>query len=272
MTRARRGLAATSVAAALILWPGVPAQASVWTATQVDGVPNTFYWAAIVGVTDYWGSTADATGSARDAAALRDHLLSLGWRSDHIYMVTSLSATRDGILRAIRWLASKTNGRSLAVFHYAGHEKPFRTTADGDSEARDVAIWASDNRYILDGELGRELAAVRAYRMWIHISACRAGGFSDAGTSAVNRVITYSSPEGELSYVDAGINHSWFGYYTIVQGMRNRAGDANADGRVSVEEAFWYARTRVTAKTGGLQHPVMSDRWPGDFHLKPPPS
>ncbi len=261
---------AVALTAFAVRAPSAPAATSVWTASQVDGYPNTFYWAVIVGITDYAGVTPNATGSAEDAYALRDHLLSLGWRSDHIYVVTNLSATRDGILKAISWLAYKTNNRSLAIFHYSGHEKPFATTADGDSEARDVALWGADNRYILDGELGREMARVRAYRMWINLSVCRAGGFSDYGMSAPNRVITYSSPESELSYADGGLRHSISSYFMIVQGMRNKVADKNRDGLVSVEEAFWYSRGPVIDRTGNKQHPVMIDRWWGDFGIKPP--
>lgn len=258
------------LAAALLAPQPSRAAGSVWTATQVDGSPATFYWAVIVGVTDYAGTTKDAAGSAADAYAMRDHLLSLGWQSDHIYVVSNLSATRDGILKAIRWLASKTNGRSLAIFHYSGHEKPFRTTADGDSESQDVSIWASDNRYILDGELGRELARVRAYKMWIDISACRSQGFGDWGMSAPNRVITYSSAASELSWADPALGYSLFSFFSIVRGMRAKAADLNRDGRVSVEEAFWYSRKPVMEATRGTQHPIIVDRFSGDFHIAPP--
>ncbi|HEX9695625.1 MAG TPA: caspase family protein [Actinomycetota bacterium] len=258
------------IAAPLVASPAAAATGSVWDARQIDGVPNSFYWAVIVGVTDYAGSTGDSFGSAQDAWALRDYLLSLGWRPDHIYMVTSLSASRYQILRAIGWLASKSNSRSLAVFHYSGHEKPFRTWADGDGETQDVAIWASDNRYILDGELGRELGRVNAYRMWIHISACRAAGFSDPGMSKPNRVITWASAPFELAFVTPALGHTWFGYFTIVDGMRNKRADANRDGKVSVEEAFWYSRGPVMSYTQGRQHPWMSDRWSGEFTLAPP--
>lgn len=264
----------TIVVAALLAasLTGSPAKASgsVWDARQTDGVPSSFYWAVIVGITDYAGSTSDAYGASADGWALRRHLLSLGWRSDHIYMVSNLSATRDQILRAIRWLADKTDRRSLAVFHYSGHERPFRTTADGDAEAQDVAIQAADNRYILDGELGRELGLVDSYRMWIHISTCRAAGFSDPGMSKPNRVITWASAPTELGYASQSLNHSWFGYYLIVQGMQNKVADTNRDGRVSVEEAFWYSRGPVVRWTGGKQHPWIADRWAGEFTLSPP--
>lgn len=267
----KRAIGAALIASALFaVLPAAPATASVWSARQIDGQPATFYWAVIVGATDYAGSTPNAPGSAEDAWSLRDHLLSLGWRSDHIYTVTNLGMTRDNILKAIRWMASKTNGRSLAIFHYSGHEKPTRTTADGDNETQDVQLWAADNRYIPDGELARELSRVRSYRSWFHISACRAAGFSDSGMFAGGRVVTWSSTQSELSWGDASLKASVFNHFMINQGMRKRLADANRDGNVTVEEAFWYSRRPVMDRTSNRQHPIMDDRWPGDFSLKPP--
>lgn len=265
-------IAAATALAALALLAGQTTQAGSAhdNARQIDGQPATFYWAVLIGVSDYAGNTDDLKGSARDAYALRDHLLSLGWRSDHIYVATDSSATRDGILKAIRWLASKTNNRSAAVFHFSGHEWPTRTTADGDNETRDVAIRAHDNRLIVDGELGRELGKVNANRFWIDLSLCRAGGFQDAGMIKPGRVLTYSSPESELSYEDPNVGHSVFSYYSIVQGMRDGHADRNGDGTISVEEAFQFSRTPVIDRTGGRQHPLMIDKLGGDFSITPP--
>lgn len=244
-----------------------PAQAS---ARQVEGDPASFSWALIVGINQYARPTQDTAGSRPDARVLRDHLRSLGWRSDHILLLADRDATAHGIVRAIRWLASRTDARSTVVFHYSGHERPHPGDADRDGEGRDVALWASDNRLVVDGRLGAELGRVRAARMWIHIAACRAGGFDDPGMSRPGRLITYSSPERELSYEDRLLRHSVFGYYTIVEAMAHGRGDANRDGTVTVEEAFAYARPLVVDHTGGRQHPLKVDRLPGQFSLRVP--
>jgi len=268
----RSWLAAAVALSSLALLTGGPTRAGSAhdNARQVDGQPSTFYWAVLIGISDYAGATEDLAGSANDARAMRDHLLSLGWRSDHIYVVTDKSATRDGILKAIRWLASKANNRSAAIFHFSGHEWPMRTTADGDNEARDVAIRTHENKFIIDGDLGREMNKVNAHRFWIDMSLCRAGGFSDAGMIKPGRVLTYSSPESELSYEDPGVGHSVFSYYSIVQGMRSGHADKNGDGQVSVEEAFWYSRMPVINRTDGRQHPEIVDKLSGDFSITPP--
>jgi hypothetical protein len=225
-----------------------PAQAQA-TADPTDPAGN--YWALLIGINHYSAPTEDNVGSRPDAQTLRSYLLSLGWRDDHILLLTDTDATANRIVQAIRWLASKTDDSSVVVFHYSGHERPFSNDPDHDGERRDVALWASDNKLILDGTLGRELGKVRASRMWLHFAACRAGGFSDPVTVKDGRVATYSSPETELSYEDKNLRHSVFGYYVIAQGLRRGAGDLNHDGVVTVQEAFRFARPHVTRYTGG---------------------
>ena len=241
-----------------------PAQAQ---ASADPGDPAGSHWALLIGINHYSAPTEDNVGSRPDAEALRSYLLSLGWRDDHILLLTDTAATASRIIQAIRWLASKTDESSVVVFHYSGHERPFSNDPDRDGERRDVALWASDNNLIIDGTLGRELGKVRASRMWLHFAACRAGGFSDPVTVKVGRVATYSSPESELSYEDKGLRHSVFGYYVIAQGMRRGAGDRNRDGVVTVQEAFAFARPHTTRYTDGRQHPMMIDRSDGAFVL-----
>ena len=244
-----------------------PAQA----AASVDpAVPATNYWALLIGINDYAGSTRDNVGSYQDARDLRKHLLALGWHSDHITLIANRDATATRILQGIRWLASKTNSSSVVVFHYSGHEKPLKTSSDGDNESRDVALWVADNKLIVDGKLGSEMSKVAAAKMWIDLAVCRAGGFSDAGMVKPGRVLTFSSPESELSYEDPGLHHSVFGWYVIMEGMRQGLGDSNGDGIVSVEEAYTYARPYVVDRTSGRQHPKITDKLSGELNLVPP--
>jgi len=183
-------------------------------ATVNPADPATNYWALLIGINDYAGSTKDNVGSYQDARELRKYLLGRHWHSDHIVLLANRQATASMIIQSIRWLASKTNGSSVVVFNYSGHEKPFRTTADGDNEARDIGLWASDNRFILDGDLSREMNKVRASRMWINFAVCRAQGFNDKGMIKSGRVVTFSSVEKELSYEDP------YAHFTVAGGAK----------------------------------------------------
>lgn len=244
-----------------------PAQAN---ASVDPAIPATNYWALLIGINDYAGSTRDNVGSYQDARDLRKYLLSLGWRSDHIVLIANRDATATRIIQGIRWLASKTDPSSVVVFHYSGHEKPVKTSSDGDNESRDVALWVADNKLIVDGVLGREMGKVAASKMWIDLAVCRAGGFSDAGMVKSGRILTFSSPESELSYEDPGLRHSVFGWYVIMEAMTQKLGDSNGDGIVTVEEAYKYARPYVVERTGGRQHPKVTDKLSGQLDLTPP--
>lgn len=241
-----------------------PAQ---WNATSGGGTTN--HWALVIGITEYAGSTRDTLGGKRDAQQIRAELLELGWRSDHILMLTNANATKEMILGGLAWLRTKAEPGSTVVFAYSGHEMPFRTSADGDNETRDVALHAHDNRYILDGDLARTLGAVTSSAMWIHFATCRAAGFNDPGLVKAGRVATFSSPESELSYEDPDVNLSVFGRYTVHEAMRAGLGDRNDDGRVTVEEAFAFGRPRVERRTADRQHPLIIDRLTGGLTLRP---
>ena len=233
--------------------------------------PATKYWALLIGLNDYAGRTEDNVGSRQDAESMQTMLLKLGWRQDHIMLIRDRDGTASHIIDGIRWLASKTNSSSTAVFHYSGHENWTRTTADGDNESRDVEIWAADNRNIIDGTLGKEFNRIGAGRMWIDFATCRAAGFNDAGMIKSGRILTYSSPESEYSYEDPRLHHSVFSWFLVNQGMYGKKGDKNHDGTVTVEEAFAYARPNVVSYTSSHQHPVMVDKLSGSMNLRVPP-
>jgi caspase domain-containing protein len=230
--------------------------------------PKTKRWAFIIGINDYASPTGDLVGSHYDATELRAALLNLGWRWDHIVLLLDRAATAQHIIDGLRWLELKATTSSTVVFHYSGHEKYTRTTADGDNETRDVELWGADNHYILDGVLGREMNRVHAYRMWIDISTCRAAGFNDYGMVKTGRVLTFSSTASEYSFDVPSLRNSAFGYYMIDLAIRNKAGDMNHDGRVSVEEAYQWSKPYVWRQTGYQQHPVIIDKAGGYIYLK----
>jgi hypothetical protein len=106
--------------------------------------------------------------------------------------------------------------------------------------------------------------------MWINLAVCRAGGFNDSGMVKTGRVVTFSSPETELSYEDPSVHHSVMGWYLIVEGMISGRADSNHDHVVTVEEAFGYARPRIQDRTRGAQDPFIKDSLSGSLSLIPP--
>jgi len=259
--------AAATVAGSSSAWINkyYPKQAQ---ATQTSSDPASSYWALLIGINDYSGSTGSNVGSRQDAESLGQYLVKLGWRSDHIFLLRDLNATASHIIDSMRWLASKTTSTSTVVFHYAGHENwSPSSTEDG---GKNVAFWAADNRLIYEKTVGSELGRVRASHMWIDLATCRAAGFDEPGMVKSGRVLTFSSTKAEFSYEDPSLHHSVFGWYMIVQAMAGRHADANHDGKVTVEEAFAYSKNRVASYTGNVQHPVIVDKAGGRMALTIP--
>ena len=230
---------------------------------------STRKWALLIGINDYVAPTADNIGARQDAQSIETTLVHLGWRTDHIILLTDLNATAQHIIDGIRWLAYKTRSNSTVVFHYSGHEnyRWVSSGSDSDRDTRDVMIWAANNRYITDDTLGYELNHVVAYHMWIDISTCRASGFDDYGMIKPGRILTYSSTVNELSYEDPYSHHSVFTWWEVILGMYDKKADTNHDGKVTVEEAFWWSKPHVTYYTSSRQHPVIVDRVTGNMYL-----
>jgi hypothetical protein len=248
-------------------------------AIQDPADPATLRWAVLIGINEHAGTTRDNLGSRQDAEALAAHLRGLGWRDDHVLLLTDAMATRENVIEAIRWLERKTDATSVSVFHYTGHTKQWPGwDVDGDGERTDEALWPSDNRHISDGEWAALMAPI-AGRMWINIGACEAAGYLDPGVAGPNRIVTFSSAEDEKSYEDPGAGHSVWGYELVINGLRRTHGDTNGDGAVTVEEAVNFAIPRAASRTQnqryGPQTGGVDDRVEGDFRLdvpQPPPA
>ena len=242
-----------------------PAQAK---ATQTNSIASTKRWALIIGINNYASPTVDNVGSRQDAESLDFYLLKKrGWRADHVILMRDSDATAQHIIDGIRWLRAKTNGYSFVIFHYAGHENHTRTLADGDNESMDVEIWAANNRYILDGTLGREMGYVRAYQMWIDITTCRAAGFTDPGMIKAGRILTFSSYQSQFSFENPSWHHTVFGWYLINDGLIDKFADLNHDGKVSVQEAFYWSKPYVINFSKKQQTPYIVNKLTTNFYL-----
>lgn len=249
-----------------------PAQAA---AVQDPADPATTRWALLIGINEHLGRVADNVGSRQDAEDLRHHLLDLGWRDDHILLLTDRQATRANIVDGLRWLADKTDPTSTAVFHYSGHSKKwYGQDVDGDGEITDEGLWPTDDRFIVDSELVSLLAPVDAASMWISFASCNAAGFADHGLARPGRVLTFSSGEPQKSYEHPAWGNSVWGFWMIEEGMRHRLADADRDGRASVEEAWAWARPHASSTTSrqryGPQDAVIVDDHDGELHLGVP--
>lgn len=244
------------------------------TAMQEADDPATTRWAVLIGINEHDGRVRDNIGSRQDAEDLHRLLLERGWRSDHLLLLTDRAATGDNIEQALRWLARKTDDRSVSVVHYSGHSKKWRGDVDADGEYLDEGLWPHDHAFITDRRFAALLDGVGG-RLWVNLAACESAGLADPGLARSGRILTMSSREDEKSYEDPSVGNSVWGWYLIDEALSTRWADANDDGDVTVQEAFEFAAPRSTKRTSrqrlGPQHPVIDDRVGEPFSLAIPP-
>jgi hypothetical protein len=209
-------------------------------------------FALIIGIDHFQGATRPNMGAVGDAEDVRDLLLRSGWRSENVRVLTDSGATAGAIQDGLSWLASKSNDNSFSVFHYSGHVKQ-----SGSTEY----LWPHDNSFIADTDVASSLRAVKGY-LWADFSGCEAAGF-DEGLSGPKRLVTAASQSNEKGYeLPAELRNSVFTNLLVDKALMRKAGDANRDGKVSIQEAFRHAAAHAPELTAdesqGPQHPYLA--------------
>jgi hypothetical protein len=170
-------------------------------------------------------------------------------------------AARRAIIRMNERLRSEPSEGSMLVVYYSGH-------ADA------TALHLGQSRFAID-ELEALVRGSAAQTRVLVVDACRSGTLTrvkgavaapqvdirvrraDASEGAV--FLTSSAANEDAQESDA-IRGSFFTHY-LVSGLRGAA-DADADGRVTLAEAYGYAyRATLRASStslGGLQHPTFA--------------
>lgn len=209
-------------------------------------------WALLVGVTNYRSPVKDTVAGAQDVAVVRDTLLRNGWRADRIRVLTDGAATGRALQNGLSWLINNSSGSTFSLFHYSGHVKQ----RNGQEY-----LWPVDNAFYSDTSLAIAMKAVRG-TSWTNIAGCEAAGFND-GLSSTKRLFTGSSGVTEKSYEYPQWRMSVWTGVLWDQGLRDRNGDINRDGKVTVQEAFRWGAPRAATITKnqrpyGPQHPEIA--------------
>jgi len=206
-----------------------------------------------------------------DARHFSDVLLELG-RHDKEGVRLLLHPTSAGISSAIAEIAkaAKANAargeQSLFVFYYSGHAKANALTPGGE----ELQLAA----------LREQLAAVPSTLTIVVLDACQSGAFartkgsepaadftynSVARLNASGLVVMASSTSQELSQESDELSGSYFTHH-LVTALRGAA-DTDADGRVTLDEAYRYAYRRTLAATArtrvGEQHVTLENNLAG---------
>jgi hypothetical protein len=217
------------------------------------------------------GSNAPGPGqqelryAERDAAAMTAVLRDVGGYPG-ANVVTALRPDRAALLAAVASLRERLQqetargAQAQLLFYYSGHAR-----ADAITLGREEVALA---------ELREQILALPSTLTIVVIDACQSGAFSrikgaapttDFSFNSVARLNTAglavmaSSSATELSQESDQLASSYFTHHLLLA-LRG-AGDANGDGKVSLDEAYRYTYNRTLAGTAatavGAQHATL---------------
>lgn len=216
-------------------------------------------FALVVGVEKYLG-LPDASFARRDAEAVRDHLLALGYPQRNVVLLTDSQATKTNWTKYLEaWLPENVSERSTVFVYYSGHGAPdaasgqaYLVPVEGDPQYLAVSAFPLEQVY-------RALAALKAKRVVVALDSC----FSGAGGRSVlakgtrplvakvdtgpldprgRLVALTASASDEISGTIDAQGHGAFTYY-LLKGLNGAA--AGKDGAVTVQGLYDYLKPKV---------------------------
>lgn len=255
-------------------------------------------WAAVIGINEYSPPNPHGKGgptnSARDFFDILVNYMS--FPEDNVHLLTDDvgsngdDVTREIIMAELTWLQNLASNDDIVVFYIAGHGAQ---APDGVE-----SIVPHDGRYITDFEFAGEINKIKSQKMTIILDISFSGGFVTDGQTQGQGVrgfveswtdLAEGTPNGRIILTacaenvgpwlppvlgsrplrDAKENLFWspetgFRYemvfsHHLVKGFKGEA-DSNKDSKVTVEEAFDFARGLARFD---LQTPLMYDGYPG---------
>lgn len=235
--------------------------------------PDNF--ALVIGIEKY-SALPDAEFAARDAEAVRNHLIALGYPSRNVIYLTGQNATRVGMQKYLdEWLPRNVKQSSTVFFYYSGHGAPDTKTGEAY-----IVPWDGDPKFLETTayplkQLYAALNKIPAKEVIVALDSCfsGAGGRSvlargarplvittDTGIFPIgNRMILFGAASGDeitSSLEDKG--HGMFTYY-FLKGLSGAA--KNSSGAVTSKGLYDYLKPQVqdeARRQNREQTPVLS--------------
>lgn len=223
---------------------------------KIKEIPDNF--AVVIGIEKY-SALPDAEFAARDAEAVRNHLIALGYPKRNVIFLTGQNATRVGMQKYLdEWLPRNVKPGSTVFFYYSGHGAPDTKTGeaylvpwDGDAKFLESTAYPLKQLY---GALNK----LPAKEVIVALDSCfsGAGGRSvlakgarplvittDTGIFPTGKMILFGAASGDeitSSLEDQG--HGMFTYY-FLKGLSGAA--KNNSGAVTVKGLYDYLKPMV---------------------------
>lgn len=215
-------------------------------------------FAVVVGISDYEGTLADLRYSDNDASLFYNHLkkaLPNEMAAGKSVLLLNQNATRRNIINAMQQVFSQSSENDFIIFYFSGHGSPgYFCPTDYTHQQLEHEIVKN---YFKN--------AKARYRLCI-ADACFSGSIgsenqnnSVSGSTQQLRdariAVIISSKPNQYSQETTQLQQGLFSYY-LIQGLKGKA-DLNNDSYITMGELFLYTKSAVTAKSGGVQIPVV---------------
>lgn len=249
-------------------------------------------WAAVIGVSEYsHDSIPDLAYATADARAFTEYLREdLGVPDDHVFELLDGDVT-DRSMRAVlgETIRDRAGPEDMVIIYYAGHGAPESDPNDPDGDGAEKYLVPSDahpdqlfSTAFSMSNVAQIFARLPAGRILFIADACysgAAGGGRTFGTGISSRisdnflrrlggsgrVILTAAMGNQLSYERSDLGHGVFTYH-LLEGLRGPA-DRNADGTITVTEAYDYVSEKVAEETRNKQVPMMRGELGGRIPL-----
>ena len=211
-------------------------------------------FALVVGVEKYQ-TLPPAEFAERDAAAVKEHLLALGYPERNIIYLTGPNASRTGIEKYVEtWLPLNVKEDSRVFVYFSGHGAP-----DAVTNQAYLVPWDGDAKFLKNTgypvkKLYEKLGGLKAKQIVLAIDACFSGegGRSvlakgarplvtkvDVGMAEQSKLVVFSaSAADEITDSSESQGHGLFTYY-FLKGLSEK------DGKATLKSLYDYLLPRV---------------------------
>lgn len=176
-------------------------------------------------------------------------------------------ARRESIKMVFDHLRERIDEKDLLFVYVTDHGGRFTKTIEKNNEKSKVMLSTVvlPGRNLGQREFARYLEGINSQTGIFLFDQCFSGGFAEEIGKGNYIAIASTQPEDTSK---SRFQNSFGGYFMLA--LRDKAvSDLNADGRVSVEEAFEYAKTRHSGTRNKKQEPfIQGEINAGELFLK----
>lgn len=192
-------------------------------------------YAIMVGISH----NGDHVNGDNTARLLVSILKDSGYRMKNIKLLTNRQATWENLLKAVDWLKSVEDENSTVIIMFACH-----------GSATGVKLWdvMLPHRYIKE-----YLSTLKSQKQLVIIATCQSGGAVIEGIDGISlaqehRIVISSCAEWTVD--PCTHRYTRWAEAFLLRGIKERLADNNGDGKVSIQDAFEYAGSRMSDNYG----------------------